>query len=1206
MKKFLLAVLTVAFAACMACSALFVFADSETLYQADKVFTQNTAPITYNEDGSIVVGDGDGSNASDLWTNAGSYTFSTEPFSVQFKMNGAPATDGLRKDNYFFIQETDSSNVIWINVFLLKSGESYILHVNINIQDAKPMVDNYVLTRYDHASMADEPITVTYNSAELTASVSVGELFTENFDLTKDPSGADYQYTGELPTGDISLSLMNRAGGITVQKINGIGFEAPDIEEPFDIVPNINKDFMEDEENTASVEYTDSGILVSDGETPAETMQSARMNGGYAFEDVLEIVYSYNGLKPAENATSKTTYFTIMQKDDPSKQLKVKLFAYCTSDDPEAADYILHAEVFTGEEGSGEYFAQNQNLLWSCKNWEDFNIRVRYEAADRVLKLYNPDGAKYEVDLTKTVAGGDADVSALPVGTLRFETLVHWGGIYIERVNDQNFKINYADFDVSYTDKTDFFTDESEARVAYRNGGIYITNNDKTGIDHLTAEANPAYTYAGNMIFEFRYAGLQNYVPGVPLSIQKDVRITVADAEGREVSIRPFLYKNGNVYMLHINMSCAGVEGMMYENHYLNMEFTETQALDVVYYIKYDSVNMTMEIGIKNNYRTIDLSQRYNGTNNIGTFDVSKLPQGTLMLDSIDVQYGGIYLERINQYSFVVEDPAEPDPVDPEIVDYGIPETTYASSLTFDPEISYGDYAEDTVLTVSYAAQGEEEFSALTRGENGYEVEFADYGTYEFKFELVFDGVTLTAVRTVSYQPSMIGSLSDLYGVTSGTYTVVDEGLRFDSRDPSTADLAYGTAAYEVAGTSTVSFRMTNLMATSGGAEIHKQVWIDFSDGVNGVWCNIFAYSAPGTSGRFPAYVSVFTFKNGDKGTQNVVQANVPLGFYFDANGQIDPNVTVVVRYEPAKDIVSVGKEGETLQSFSLTARDIPRGAYSINTACNYGGFIMTELNGFSFANEEGAFEHPAPIIDEESFAQVYVQGDKFVLPKSAIYDIFDRMPSVEVSLKDPAGSAVALSEEVVNGLDSWTAELAQLGDYTLSISAGNAAEKTIDRDIVLTVIQEDTERPTMTFAEDAFSAYRQGSRENRFEVKLGTTIVLPMPTLADDSGLEVSLQITVTDPEGKTTILSGTEFTGDTIGTYGVEYIATDITGKETRAIYNFVVMLRWEEEEGGDPSEDEGGGCSGAVALEAAGTAVVALGAAAVILCKKRKNKN
>ncbi len=1163
-KRFLTAFLSLAMAACLAISVSAALAQDGGI-PANEIFTQVSAPITYLEDGSIQVGDGDGANGSQLWTNAGGlHSFSSDPFSITYTLNGLPG-QGSRKDSYFFLNEAGSSKTIWFNTVVVNEG-TLQLRVNISIQDAadKRMADNFVLDGFDFEAAATTPITITYNSAELTASVAYGTVV-QTFDLTKAADGSDFQLVDQLPTGEIQPALMNTHGGVIITAINGQGFAAPDIEEPFEATPNLKKDFMTNPGNTATVAYEDGGIVISDGEVPGADVKLAMVNESYTFADTVEFVYRYNGLQPAVTASRKNTYFVIHNDQDPSVQLKIKMFVYCTSDDAETAQYVLHTEVFTGEEGTGQYFAQNHNLLWECKDYENTAFRIRYESEKQRVKFYNGDQL-ITVDLTKKADGTEADTSALPTGEMRFQLLVEYGGIVLERVNDQNFAINYGDYEVSYTDRTDVFTDKGTARVAYRNEGILVSNNDNTSVSYATAFANEADEYeGGSMIFEWTYQDLWTYNPSQPLSVMKAVWFRIQDADGTVLGLQPFLYQNGNTYMMHINVQLS-TGAYAYENYYLKYDFDAAQALNTVFYLKYDSVNKTVEVGMPSAFNTLSLT--------------GDLPEGTLRLSYMEVQLGGVYLRRINQQSFVVENPTEPDPVDPKFESFGLPNSTFESSLSFAPVVNYGDF-EEAELTVSFRKSGDEEWQVLEAAEGIYSVEFPEYGSYLFRFELAFEGVELTADRTVEYRSSLIGSLEDLYDPTNGTYTVTDQGLMFSSREDAISELVYGTGRYEVAGVTTVKFKMCNLVAAEGNQTINKEVWIDFTDGKDGVWVNVFAFSNAGTMGSFPAYVSVFTFKDGDKGTQNLLQDNVPLGFNFDVAGELDPDVTVVITYNPYDKTVSIGKEGSTPTTFQLIGRDVPQGKYGINTAGTYGSFLMTELNGFSFANEGGEFTYPAPIVDEVGIPTVLIQGEKLVIPTHTIYDIFDWMPSVSLTLKGPDGGEIAMAEEEVDGVSAWTATMSELGSYELTITAENAAEALTETTVTVRVIEEDTEAPEMTFAEDAFSDYRQGDRPNKFEVKKDSVITLPSPTLTDDSGLEVSLVVTVTDPRGNTSVLNELSFTGDTIGTYVVEYIATDVSGKETRQLYNFVVMLLWEEDPGQTTDEPGcAGGCSSSVA--------------------------
>ncbi len=1186
-KRFLTAFLSLTMAVCLALSVSAAMAQDEGI-PANEIFQQVSAAITYLEDGSIQIGDGDSTNGNQQWTNAaGLHSFSSDPFSITFLLNGIPG-QGARKDSYFFLNESGSSKTIWFNVIVVNDEGTPQLRVNINIQDQNMMADNFVLDGFDFGAAATTPITITYNGAELTASVSYGTIV-KNFDLTKAADGSDYQHTAQLPAGEILPALMNTYGGIIITAINGQGFAAPDIEEPFEATPNLKKDFMTNPGNTATVAYEDGGIVISDGEVPGADVKLAMVNESYTFADTVEFVYRYNGLQPAVTASRKNTYFVIHNDQDPSVQLKIKMFVYCTSDDAETAQYVLHTEVFTGEEGTGQYFAQNHNLLWECKDYENTAFRIRYESEKQRVKFYNGDQL-ITVDLTKKADGTEADTSALPTGEMRFQMLVQYGGVVLERVNDQNFAINYGDYEVSYTDRQDIFTEESDARIAYRNGGILLSNNDTTSIAYAQAFTNPADSYQDTLIFEWSYQNLWTYDPSIPLTVMKSVIFRVEDADGHKIALQPFLYKNGNTYMMHINITVSGSSQYHYENYYLHYDFDSVQALQTVFYLKYDSVAQTVEVGMPGTVNTLPLD--------------GDIPKGTLRVDPIEVQLGGIYLRRINQYSFVVENPTEPDPVDPEFTDFGLVDTTFEADLSVTPVIDYGGF-EDAVFTLAYRADGEEEWQTLEGTEGTYSVTLPEYGLYTFRYELSFEGTTLTAYRTVEYRSSLIGSLEDLYDPTNGTYTVTDQGLMFSSREDAISELVYGTGRYEVAGVTTVKFKMCNLVAAEGNQTINKEVWIDFTDGKDGVWVNVFAFSSAGTMGSFPAYVSVFTFKNGDKGTQNLLQDNVPLGFNFDVAGELDPDVTVVITYNPYDKTVSIGKEGSTPTTFQLIGRDVPQGKYGINTAGTYGSFLMTELNGFSFANEGGEFTYPAPIVDEVGIPTVLIQGEKLVIPTHTIYDIFDWMPSVSLTLKGPDGGEIAMAEEEVDGVSAWTATMSELGSYELTITAENAAEALTETTVTVRVIEEDTEAPEMTFAEDAFSDYRQGDRPNKFEVKKDSVITLPSPTLTDDSGLEVSLVVTVTDPRGNTSVLNELSFTGDTIGTYVVEYIATDVSGKETRQLYNFVVMLLWEEDPGQTTDEPGcAGGCSSSVGQAVLPGLVLSAAAAVLILRKKEQN--
>ena len=1209
MRKRNLCTLAMSFvmALCIACTFGFALAEpSETVYEAEKVFSAVSAPLSYREDGSIQVGDGDGTNDQQLWTNPGEYAFSSQPFSVTFRLNGLPPEDQkVRKDSYFFLNEKGSDKTIWFN-FLVYGGDvnGRAARLNINIKDMTDsiMVDNFLLD-FDF-SAADVSITLTYDSANKKASVAFGEYFHE-FDLTKDANGGEFAKVNELPTGDIQLALMNTRGGVIVEQINGQSFHYTVPDTGFETVPNFDDDIMTNDENTAEIEYLDEGVHVSNGNPASDAMAVASVNPKYKFENVIDAVIRFDAVQPAAADSRKNVYFVFHNDQDTSVQLKVKFFLYCTSNDAEAAQYILHADVFVGDEGTENitYFAQSKNFLWDFKNVADVPLRVKYDAEAKQVRVFQGT-SQVDIDLTKDRNGEPVTVT-LPSGEMHMQTLVQYGGYYLESLNQHQLKFNRSDYEVAYTDKTDFFTEESEARVAYRNGGILISNNDKTSVNYLTAAGNEAYVYdTGNMIFEYKFDGLQVYDPTVPLSVMKAVWFDISDDQGRTIGLQPFLYQAGNSRILHINVLYCGKN--IYENHSIGYDFVDYE--NVVMYLKYNGNDHTLELGSTTAKTTLDLSQSYNGTISQGAVDTSNMPSGNLKLDSVRVQFGGIYLQRINQYSFVVENPETPDPVDPEIKDFGLADSTFDKDIEIAPVIDYGGYPE-AEFKLSYQLPEGEEYLELSADEGVYAFSFGDYGVYRFKYELLFDGITITAIRTCEYRSSSFETMDALYTTNNGTFTVVDEGLQFTSSNPANNVMGYGVGKFEVSGKTTVKLDIVELQAPATRATpVYKSMWIDFTDNKNGVWVDVFAFSAPGTNGRYPAYASVSTFKNGDKGTQMKVQDNVPLNFNFDlSDGSLDPSAIVEIVYEPGEKRVSVGKAGENLTSFDLFGKDLPTGKFQINTGFNYGSMIVTEIDGFSFANEDGKFEFPAPMIAEDSIPTYLVIGDKLMIPKDVVFDIFDLKPQLTVLLEDEAGESIALAEETVDGREVWSVTLSELGSYTLTLTAKNAKDLTTEKTVTVQVIPEDLEAPEMTFAEDAFSAFKQGDRDYKFEVRKDTVIELPTPTLTDDSGLPVQLKVSVTDPKGNISLVNGMKFTGDTIGTYRVEYLATDVFGKETSLIVQFVVKLNWtEEEDPGDETPAGGCNCGGSAAAGALGGALVLLAAATVPLAFKRKHRS
>lgn len=1165
------------------------------MYEADKVFSQNTAPITYFKDGSVQIGNGDGSDDADKWTNAGEYSFSTAPFSMTFRMNGVP-DDGKIKRNYFFLNEEGSEKTVWFNVLVVAEGGGYSVKTNINIKDQKPIADNYVLATLTAGELISERITFTYHASEKTASIAVGERRSE-FDLNKAVDGSEYQYGDELPDGNVKPALMNTNGGIVVEEINGSKFIAPDIEEPFDAKANLNKDFIAPDA-PIDVEYADRGIVL--GAQSEGDFVHAAVNENYSFRDTLEVVLRYNGLQPAAAASNKTTYITITDGTDGKKQITVKLFAYCTSDDEAEASYILHAAVYSGEEMDGQYYTQNPvNLLQDLKDHAGVAIRVRYESENRKLKIYAGELNKLVVDLTKTAEGDAADTDFLPTADMVPAFEVQHGGIVLERVNDQNFKFHYSDYELGYTDKRDFFTDDSTARISYRNAGVLITNNDRNNMDYANAAANAQYTsLTGNMIFTFRFDALNDYIASIPLTVQKMVQFEITDASHRKLVLMPFLYKAGNVYMLHCHIQLVGY-GFVYENYYVNFELSASEAVSEELWIKYDSTNLVVELGYPDQFTTLDLTKAFSGVNQKPAPDTTLYPAGELRLEKIHVQFSGIYLRRYNQFSFVVENPETPDPVDPTVTSYGLEDQTFDPSLRFTPAFDKGGY-DDATLAVFFKKSTDTEYVELTAEDGVYSVELDGLGIYQFKYVISFDGVEISTVKSVSYSSTLFEDIPSLFTKVSVKIEETEQGMKLDTGIPENNSLGRALGQFSVSGRSTVIFRLANLFEFVPGTQMAKETWVDFSDGKNAVWVKALAFASDQTNGGFWAYTSIMTYKGGNTSDQQIVRENVRLNFNFDVTGELDPDVFVEVCYEPDKNMISVGKAGSELMSFDLSAVAAPSHNYNINFGVTFGAAYITQINGVSFVTAQEGYEFPAPVINEAAIPTIVIDGDKIVLPQNLVYDIFDRRPQYTVVLKDEEGNTVEL-KETENGM--LTTEHIAIGNYTLTVTAVNAREKEMVKEFTVKVIKKDLEPPVMTFAPDAFSAYEQGDRDNKFITKTGTEIVLPEPMLTDDSDQPVSLQITVKNPRDLTTILAGNKFTAEMIGTYTVEYIATDVSGKETRRIYHFIVRIdRGDEEEPEKPAKK---GCRGAAESVLAVAALLAAGGAAAIVCAKKKNK-
>lgn len=733
--------------------------------------------------------------------------------------------------------------------------------------------------------------------------------------------------------------------------------------------------------------------------------------------------------------------------------------------------------------------------------------------------------------------------------------------------------LTVAATDADYTANTDFFDEESDAEIAYRAKGISIKNYSNDNIEFASAVASGNYDFGDYVEIEYKYDGLQIYNPSMPLSILKGTYFRFYDAtsEDKEILIFPFLFKDGDNYILYLNLIINGM--YTYTNYRIGDNFTDYQ--NKSFFLSYNPLQETVEVGSASNKTVINLGL----SNNDGTessFDASNIPNANLIFD-VRVQFGGILIERINEYSFINNQNLSHLFVDPVITDFDILETTMDANITISPQINYNDFTE-TQLKLYYT-YGAEDFTEIISDNGTYDVTFNDFGNYKFLYELIFDGVAHRIIKIVNYQNSLIQDIEGLFTAQAGTYIPSQNGLVFTNNNTASNEFVHAKSVFSVAGNIEIIFSLEQLQDSFSIANF-KEIWIDFSDGNDGLWIKIICFNAPEHNvNDYVAFASILTY-NQDKSSQVAVQENVPLNFIFNSVIDVSSNNVKIV-YKPYQKSVSIGKEGTALTEFDLSNKDLPQGMFNLGVSVNYGGMILKQLNGFSFEERED-FEYPAPFIIAEAVSDYYIAGDKIYISKNySLYDLFDLRPIFSVTLKNESQNNIVLDEESINGKIFYTAALSQAGEYRITYFGENIMGKTSELEKTIFVINEDLLPPVINFAIDAFSHLKEGDRANRYEVAKDTEVTLPIPELSDDSGVNPTLTITVLNPLLNPIPLTNNRFTVSDLGTYRVEYKATDITGKTT--IHNVVIISRLNLPSDNDDGDEGGkngcGSCGGSI---------------------------
>jgi len=723
--------------------------------------------------------------------------------------------------------------------------------------------------------------------------------------------------------------------------------------------------------------------------------------------------------------------------------------------------------------------------------------------------------------------------------------------------------------DTQTIDRTKVYGATNNVKIEYTDEGIHLKGG--TGEDATVREVSAGeYDFAVPFSFTFRHDGL----PMISQNSIKENLIYFHDPldDTKGLYINPFITTSsvGELELrFHVVVnSASGSDEVLYD-HIIVKEFDTKNYKTTFFTIGYDYEGKLVTFAFdgaetykvdlkyrKNSTFTVDDDNNVKGDTPTEESVLARLPDNTVEI-SHKFTRGGIIVKNINGI------PLHPKEK-PQIREVGLPAETFDDSLSFSPILDNKGY-NDVYLSVEYGLKGGDNFTELEPADAEYNVKFTDYGIYEFKFTITYDGgETEEITREVKYLKTTIDSVEGLF--EKGNYvSLTDEGFVFDNKnegrdgwDP-TKTMAYGN--FKLNGITELEYKLGNSPLEQ--TDRHKGIRFYFSDEEHTIMVNIFAkYTA---DKGFQAVTTIQYFDSEDRSSD--LYKNHWLDMFFsDENNVFDPNALITVKYNPYAKQVTISKNGEVAGVFNLNAQGLPYKNYTLKTAFNHGKTILTKLNGFDLtgrvSNEQ--FDYPAPIIMADGIKTFALANEEIIFSKEGlVFDLFDMKPQLEIIFEKDGQPA-----EIILDGNNVILKFSENGTYTLTITAENAKGKTSEKVVEIAVVADELP-PVISFEEDAFKDFIEGKSAGTYIVTQGDIISLPEAIVTDDSGREPELEILVLDPDKKVITLAGGQFIVHVIGTYYVEYKATDITGKTST--YSFSLISRKDEGENLSPNPDD-----------------------------------
>lgn len=632
------------------------------LLEPTRIFNPSTATATnttilYTEKG-LEMKAKPGSTGTRI--NSYNYTFD-ESLTIKYKYDSlAPTgvTDGCR---FYIKSSTVSSKHIWLNIYLRNSGGIDTLNITISQSSGSVLLTQaYTMPGFDFANVENESVTFVYNFSSKTVKVSFGNDYLYVFDLNFDRNGNPNPQLANLPSENFWVDIHRTNNGLILEEINGQSMATDFFAGK---TPNIAENYFDRPTNTAFVGYTNEGILIDSENRNSGGGKVAQMNQATSFSAPLEFTYRYSDLQVPAVGRQKLLIIIIMDSNNSARRIGLTLNVISSTADEQTSDYIMHSRLSVGLGSNQKYLSTDggtnyDNLSWNVKDYQNTPINIRYNQEEKTVSIRTMFGEKlYDLSvLSDGTTPTDPDI--LPqTNNLRLEITTTYGGIYLQTINNGIFNFDRMNESSNYTDRKDFFRSDSVANVDYTQNGVHIYNDG--GLGYQYAMASGFYTSNDSVMeYRFKYDSLQEYDPAVPLSIIKGAYFNIFDAQDptKSVLIQPYLYTHNNQRLMFINVILDGV--YTYENYMLGYDFADYE--NSIFVLKYNAVNLTVSLGSDIQQKTIDLTKAFDGANENTSItpNIQKLPSAN-MRTNIGIQYGGIYLLKMNEFAFVSSIPMQ-------------------------------------------------------------------------------------------------------------------------------------------------------------------------------------------------------------------------------------------------------------------------------------------------------------------------------------------------------------------------------------------------------------------------------------------------------------------------------------------------------------------------------------------------------------------